>query len=78
MPDLRCKCGTKIAEYDDVEVRIKHRRCGGITILRVVNGKLREIKCCSEDWMHCSCYRMCIMLYGKCKWENKGEVQDAQ
>jgi hypothetical protein len=40
MPDLRCKCGSKIAEYDDYEVRIKHRRCGDITILKVVDGKI--------------------------------------
>jgi len=40
MPELRCKCGTKIAEYNDSEVRIMDRKCKTITVLRVVDGKL--------------------------------------
>lgn len=45
MPDLRCTCtkyNDKIAEYDDNEVRIKCRH-GKIMVLRVVEGKLKEV-----------------------------------
>lgn len=40
MPDLCCKCGHKIAEYDDYEIHIKDKKCKTVTVLHVVNGKL--------------------------------------
>lgn len=42
MPDLRCQCGHKIAEYNDTEVRIMDKKCKSITILRVCDGKLNK------------------------------------
>jgi hypothetical protein len=45
MTNLLCKCGRKLAEYDDYEVRIKDIKNGNCTytaVLQVVDGKIVE------------------------------------
>jgi hypothetical protein len=42
MTDLRCKCGAKLAEYSDNEVRIMDRKCKTVTVLKVIDGKIRR------------------------------------
>jgi hypothetical protein len=77
MPDLRCQCGKKIAEYNDYEVKIMDKKCKHVTTLRVVNGKLIIVNdsdngtCTHENAYYCHNAGMCALLYGKCKFEGK-------
>lgn len=49
MPDLRCKCGSKLAEYTDTEVLIMDRKCKSITRLWVIDGKLTKVSIQGAD-----------------------------
>lgn len=76
--NLRCKCGAKLAEYNDNEVRIMDRKCKTVAVLRVVNGELKaekEIKSIIENIPpdikeFCETHLMSIDIMIKL-WENR-------
>jgi len=65
MKDVRCNCGSKLAEYTDTEIRIMDRKCKTITVIEVIGGKLVKNRSRSGKDM------LLVML-------DKREVQDAQ